>query len=621
MRRISYKFSIDLLIWILATPLAYMLRLEGSWNNYIEAIFWVSAVAIPFKLIIILYEKFYIQSWHRVGLKDLFIIFRGVLVYTAAFLITAVILRDQIFIPYSVPLIEAMLLIMGLGSVRLINRLWFEYKFRIYRIPRQNDKRVLIAGAGDAGTMIARQMLRHPIEGMDPIGFLDDDPAKQKQRFLGLNVLGGTDRASVIIRKYDIDMLLIAMPSETGDVVRKLVKKVRNNTDLEYKILPTIQELISGEVSINEIRDINLEDLLRRKPVDLHTKDIAGYLNNRVILVTGAGGSIGSEIARQIIPFEPKKLLLLGRGEYSIYKFEQELRKSYPGLNYHPVIADIRDVNTLASVFDEFEPEIVFHAAAHKHVPLMEKNPSQAILNNIGGTKNLVNLSLEYNVPHFVNISTDKAVNPTSVMGASKRVAEYIVEWGSRRAQKGQTLVSVRFGNVLGSRGSVIPKFKEQIKQREPITITHPEMSRYFMTISEASQLVLQAGGLNQTGAVYVLEMGEPVKIMDLAKDLIRLSGFEPEVDIPIDIVGKRPGEKMYEELLTAEEGTEITRYEKIRSARQNGLPQHFERSLDELINAALENDKIAIRNILMELIPTGKLNINTDSKRRKNFL
>ncbi len=620
MKRIYYKFSIDFLILVLATPLAYLLRLEWTLGSYLDSVLLVTAVAIPVKLAIIYYEKFYIQSWHRVGLNDLFSLGRGILIYTSLFVLASVALRNIAFIPYSVPFIEAMLLIIGLGSVRIMNRFWYEYKFSLYRIPRQGAKRVLIAGAGDAGAMIARQMLRHPMEGMIPIGFLDDDPSKQKQRFLGLDVLGSTEQASAVIRKYDVDVLLIAMPSETGHIVRKLVEKVRNNDALEYKILPSIQELINGEVSINEIRDINLEDLLRRDPVELNTKEIASYLHDRTILVTGAGGSIGSEIVRQIAPFSPKKVLLLGRGEFSIYKFEQELRKAYPTLSYHPVIADIRDVNTLASVFDEFEPELVFHAAAHKHVPLMEKNPAQAILNNVGGTKNLIELSLEKNVRHFVNISTDKAVNPTSVMGASKRIAEYLVEQGSKKAGENQNFVSVRFGNVLGSRGSVITKFKEQIKQRESITVTHPDMTRYFMTIPEASQLVLQAGGLSQNGAVYVLEMGEPVKIMDLAKDLIRLSGLEPNRDIPIEIIGKRPGEKLYEELLTTDEGAEVTRYEKIQSAHQNGLPKSFDLMLDDLINAALDNDKVAIRTILMELIPTGKLTINADIKKSKHL-
>lgn len=617
MKKICYKFGIDLLIWCLATPLAYLLRGKGAWMNHLDTVLVVSACAIPVKLAIIYYEKFYVQSWHRVGVRDLFTIGRGVLIYTVAFMVITVSLRGNVSVPYSIPLIGAMLAFLGLGGVRIISRLWHEYNFRFYQVSAEKSKRVLIAGAGEAGSMIARQMLRHPGKGMDPIGFLDDNPDKKKQRLLGLDVLGNIDQALAVIRKYNIDTLLIAMPSVSGEVVRKLVKEVNEKEGLEYKIVPSMTALISGEISINEIRDVNLEDLLRREPVKLNTADIASYLNERIVLVTGAGGSIGSEVVRQIISFNPKKILLVDKSEYNIYKIEQELEKEHRGLNYEPIIANVRDSVTLANIFNKFNPEIVFHAAAHKHVPIMEKNPVQAILNNVGGTKNLTNLCLEYGVRHFVNISTDKAVNPTSVMGATKRIAEYIVEGGSKRANYDQIFVSVRFGNVLGSRGSVVPKFRDQIKQREAITVTHPDMTRYFMTIPEASQLVLQAGGLNQSGAVYVLDMGEPVKILDLAKDLIRLSGLEPDIDIPIKIVGIRPGEKLYEELMTAEEGTEVTRYTKINSARQNGMPQHFDQTLNELMNAAIDNNETAIRSMLMDLIPKNELKVEEKESSR----
>lgn len=609
MKRLVAKFGIDLAIWVLATPIAYLLRVEGAWENHTEAVFWVTLSLVPIKLGILLYERTFLQSWHRVGLRDLLVINRGLAISSILFLVMAYMFRAELFIPYSVPFIEAMLVMIGLGGVRLATRLWYEYKFRKTSNGQGAQKRVLIAGAGDAGTMIAREMLRHPSAGLKPIGFVDDDVTKQRQRFLGLKVFAGTERVAPICRKHDIDVVLIAMPSESGDVIRRLVEKDQG-TDIEYKIIPPIQELLSGQVNINQIREVDVEDLLRRDPVELKTKQISEYLYGKKILVTGAGGSIGSEIVRQITQFGPGKVILLDHSEYNMYQMEQELTNSDINTDFDTVIADVRDVNSLESVFASYQPDAIFHAAAHKHVPLMEVNPEQAILNNVGGTKNLVDLALEYNVVHFVNISTDKAVNPTSIMGASKRMAEYVVEHGSRKASPSQVFVSVRFGNVLGSRGSVVPKFKKQIKNGEPITVTHPDMTRYFMTIPEASQLVLQAGGLEESGAVYVLDMGEPVKIMDLAKDLIKLSGLEPDIDIPIEITGMRPGEKLYEELLTDEENTTVTQYEKIHVAQQNGLPVNFEDKLEQLLDHAIENDGEKVKQFLAQLIKVNELSV-----------
>lgn len=609
MKRIITKLGIDVFIWMLVTPVAYLLRVEGSWYSQTESVLWVTLSLVPIKLAIILYDKTFLQSWHRVGLRDLFIINRGVLASTAVFVGIAYLFRNELFIPYSVPLIEAMLLIIALGGVRLTARLWYEYKFRRHPELKNNRDRVLIAGAGDAGTMIAREMMRHPEAGMKPVGFIDDDKNKQRQRFLGLEVFAGTDRVAGVCRKHNIDVLLIAMPSESGEVIRNIVEMAQG-CDLEYKIIPAIHELLSGQVTMNQIRDVDVEDLLRRDPVELNMNEIADYLNHRTILVTGAGGSIGSEIVRQIYRFEPEQVILLDHSEYNIYKLEQELAENASINNYSPVVADVRDINTLQGIFERYRPDVVFHAAAHKHVPLMEGNPEQAILNNVGGTKNVVELALEFNVEHFVNVSTDKAVNPTSIMGASKRISEYVVENASREAKPSQIFASVRFGNVLGSRGSVVPKFKQQIKNGEPITVTHPDMTRYFMTIPEASQLVLQAGGLEETGAVYVLDMGEPVKIMDLAKDLIKLSGLTPNVDIPIEITGVRPGEKLYEELLTDKETTSVTKYEKIHVAQQNGLPAAFTERLDELMDYAIEAEHDKVRRALSDLIDNNELSI-----------
>jgi FlaA1/EpsC-like NDP-sugar epimerase len=323
------------------------------------------------------------------------------------------------------------------------------------------------------------------------------------------------------------------------------------------------------------------------------------------VLVTGAGGSIGSEIIRQVVRFSPDKVILVGRGENSIFEAMREFNEKFPDILFEVKICDVRDITTLEDVFKQTRPEVVFHAAAHKHVYLMEQNPAQAILNNVGGTKNLATLSLEYGVKYFVNISTDKAVNPTSIMGASKRIAENVILQAASKAKEDQVFVSVRFGNVLGSRGSVVPIFKSQIAKGGPITITDPDMIRYFMTIPEASQLVLQAAALNMNGAVFVLDMGEPVKIVDMARDLIRLSGLEPDKDIKIVFTGKKEGEKLYEELLTSEEGTEMTQYEKVMIARKNNISDSFEEKLDRLFDATNTGDKELIKAGIHEIVPT----------------
>lgn len=610
MKRIHTKFGLDLTVCAFTTSIAYLLRVEGAWSSHAESVLWISLLVLPLKAAVIWLDRLYLQSWHKVGLRDLFTITRGVATYTFVFLGIAFLFQDMLFIPFSVPVIEAMLLILGLGGIRLACRLWYEFKY--HKVPglEKGSKRVLIAGAGEAGTMIAREMLRHPETKMNPVGFLDDDQSKQMQRFLGLHVLGGTREVSEIISRYEIDVLLIAMPSESGECIRQIIDAARG-ADVEYKTIPALYELLSGRVTINQVRDVNVEDLLRREPIQLNMGEIANYLNERTVLVTGAGGSIGSEIVRQITNFEPSRIILLDHCEFNIYKIQQELSEFYPENKYELVVADVRDKSILRSVFEKYYPQVIFHAAAHKHVPLMEENPEQAILNNVGGTKNLVDLALEYGVKHFVNISTDKAVNPTSVMGASKRVAEYTVEDASRKADASQVFVSVRFGNVLGSRGSVVPKFKEQIKKGQPITVTHPEMTRYFMTIPEAAQLVLQAGGLEESGAVYVLDMGEPVKIMDLANDLIRLSGLEPNVDIPIKITGMRPGEKLYEELLTSEENTSVTKYNKIHVAKQRGIPDNFEADLERLIRFSADYDREQLHVVLDRLIEKNELAVS----------
>jgi len=494
-----------------------------------------------------------------------------------------------------------------LGGTRALFRLYHEQHGYKNSKSLVEPKNILIVGAGEAGTMIAREMLRHPEAGMKPKGFLDDDPAKEGTKILGLPVLGPIDSLPIEVRNHLIQEVLIAIPSGDGRLVRRIMDLSRK-AGVSYRIIPGVYQVLSGEVSISQIRKVDIEDLLGREPVSLDVDAISKYLKGKRILVTGAGGSIGSEIVRQVARFGPEKVVLLGRGENSLFELELEIKALFPRLKYELVIADVQNRQKLERVFKKFRPQVVFHAAAHKHVPLMETNADQAIINNVLGTKNVAELALKWGVERFVNISTDKAVNPTSVMGASKRIAEMIVRKLAEKAAPGHTFVSVRFGNVLGSRGSVIPIFKRQIASGGPVTVTHPEMKRYFMTIPEAAQLVLQAAALPYNGKVYVLDMGEPVKIKNLAEDLIKLSGFTPHEDIDIIYTGLRPGEKLFEELLTAEEGTIPSPHEKIYIANQNDIDESFDEKLEYLLKVAQDGDKEEILSVIKMIVPTFRL-------------
>lgn len=598
--RLALKLATDLALWSVAVPLAFVLRVEDAFLRYGALMIQYLLLSLPVKAVLLFGFGLHRQTWRKVGVRDLLALLKAVGSGMVILTTVAVVSLPYLHVPRSIPLISGTLAVLMMGGTRLLLRMFHEQ----VRAGQVQGRRVLVVGAGEAGTLSARELLRHPESGLIPVAFLDDDPAKQRHSFLGLPVLGGLEDLPGAVQKARAEEVLIAMPSAPGRVIRRVVE-LAQKAGVRYRILPGMHEILSGKVSISQIREVDLEDLLRREPVRLNVSEIAGYLENRVVMVTGAGGSIGAEIVRQVAQFRPSSIVLLGRGENSLFQIDSELQRKHPTLRRAVVVADVRDRERLESVFKACAPEVIFHAAAHKHVPLMELNPSEAVFNNVGGTRNLVELALAHGVRHFVNISTDKAVNPTSVMGATKRVAEYVVEWASRRARPGQTFVSVRFGNVLGSRGSVVPLFREQIRAGGPVTVTHPEMRRYFMTIPEAAQLVLQAGGLGGNGAVYVLDMGEPVRIVDLAKDLIRLSGLEPGVDIEIVFTGIRPGEKLYEELLTAEEGTEASKHEKIFVARKNGLPvTDLDELLQPLFEAARSYDGVAVRRALKALVP-----------------
>ena len=596
------KLTLDIVLAAAASWGAFAMRLGLP----IPALYRRSEVfyillSLGLKIVVNLAFRLNKQSWRNIGVRDLTTIGRAVVTFALLMATLSFLLGDYYRIPRSIPLIDALLLLTAWGGARLALRVFSEGRIRKLGVGR--NKRVLVVGAGDAGTMIVREMLRHPESGLVPVGFLDDDPGKRNATFLGYPVFGSVDQLGSVARSQGVDEILIAIPSVQGDAIRSILETARK-AGVPARIIPGIWEVLSGKVSISSIRDVEVEDLLNRDPVRLDLDEIAGYITGRVVLVTGAGGSIGSEIVRQILPFDPRHIILLGRGENSLFQIEQELRNIHHVRNITTVVADVRNRERLRRIFETHSPKVVFHAAAHKHVPLMEENPEEAILNNVFGTRNLAELALEHTVEVFINISTDKAVNPTSVMGASKRVAEMIVRSAAEKALPGSAFVSVRFGNVLGSRGSVIPTFKEQIRRGGPVTVTHPEMTRYFMTIPEAAQLVLQAGGMKRNGSVFVLDMGQPVKIIDLASDLIRLSGFEPGTDIDIVFSGIRPGEKLFEELLTAEEGTEASRFKKIFVARNNGLPAALPELLEELRQAAEEENGRAIREKLGKLIP-----------------
>lgn len=606
MRRLSAKFSIDLALWALATPLAYFMRLEGDFASFGAGIALLTLIGIPLKAAAIYLFRLPWRSWHHVGVRDLSVLLYAVAAVSSVLFIVVLLVPGILGIPRSGPVIEAMLAVLMLCGARLGTRL-YDGRTKKARV-HGNRRRVLIAGAGEAGTMIAREMLRHPESGMLPIGFVDDADEKQRNLFGGLPVVGRLRDISGAVKEHGVDEVLIAMPSSGGAVVRYVIEQARE-AKVGYKTVPALHDLLSGKVAIAQIREVNLEDLLGRAPVRLDEEYIRGYVANKTVLVSGAGGSIGSELARQCALFGAHRLVLLGRGENSIFSIHNEVRMRWPHIDVIPVICDVRNKERLRYVFERERPEVVFHGAAHKHVPLMEANPDEAVFNNIQGTQNMSALALEYEVERLVNVSTDKAVNPSSVMGATKRVAELVVADAASRATERQQFVSVRFGNVLGSRGSVVPLFKEQIRHGGPVTVTDPEMTRYFMTIPEASQLVLQAGAIGSNGCVYVLDMGDPVKIVDLAEDMIRLSGFEPYVDIDIEFAGKRPGEKLFEELLTAEDGTAPSVHEKIFVARKNGMPEgQLERTLTELYEAAATRDAVRIRAALRRLMPPNSL-------------
>lgn len=542
----------------------------------------------------------YNKLWQYASIGELISIIFAVTV-AAAGTITIVYFLAPMRFPHTVSALLWFSTLFLIGGSRFIWRILQDNIFTPHVPGSQNQ--VLIIGAGDAGVMAARELKNKNYREGRPVGYIDDSATKQRLQLMGIPVLGTRRDIPRVVKNHNIDKIIIAMPSASGDVIREIVG-ICEKTGVDLKIMPGVFDVVSGKVDTKEIRQVQVEDLLGREAVTVDLENVAGYLTGEAVLITGGGGSIGSELCRQVARFNPAKLVIVGHGENSIFDIEQELRSENPGLDVVTEILDVKDREKVHLVFQRYKPGVVFHAAAHKHVPLMEKNPEEAMKNNIMGTSNLAEAADAVKVKTFVLISTDKAVNPTSIMGATKRVAEMVIQSMDKRSDT--KYVAVRFGNVLGSRGSVIPTFKRQIAKGGPVTVTHPDMVRYFMTIPEASQLVIQAGSMAQGGEIFILDMGQPVKILDLARDLIRLSGFEPDVDIKIKFTGMRPGEKLFEELLTAEEGTSATKHKRIFVAKPNNINVS---QLEELIHLIRERGSYLTREEVMgqlqAIVPT----------------
>ncbi|HBG78484.1 MAG TPA: polysaccharide biosynthesis protein [Phycisphaerales bacterium] len=563
------------------------------------------------KVVVFGWFKQYQGWWRYVSISDLLAIVKASLISTLVLVILwfSVFMRTEsirmYFIEFTtfsqaVFILDMLATIIMLGGLRMAVRLYHE-EFRTEQAGKM--KRFLIVGAGNAGEALLRELHRMQVERYDVVGFIDDDPAKQGMNIHGISVLGTVDQLPKVCEKYSVDEIAIAMPSANAKQLRKVVQ-LCEGTKTRFRTVPSVADIASGRFRVSQIRDVDINDLLGREAIQLDLDMIENYLKNKVILVTGAGGSIGSEMCRQVCQFSPKLLLLVEQSENVLFFIERELRKDYPQVSMETVICDITDKIRVEQIFEKYRPEVVIHAAAHKHVPLMEANPGEAIKNNVIGTRTVADAADKYGAGHFVMISTDKAVNPTSIMGSSKRIAELYIQDLNNTSKT--HFVTVRFGNVLGSNGSVVPIFKAQIAAGGPVTITHPEMRRYFMTIPEASQLVLQAATMGNGGEIFVLDMGEPVKIVDLAKELITLSGFRPGEDIEIVFSGMRPGEKLFEELSIAGEDMMPTHHQKIGVWQKKGDfdREQLHRKIVELVSVADTQDYKIIVSGIKQLVP-----------------
>lgn len=631
--RIVALLLLDTLLINLSYIIAFLLRFEFD----VEAPVFVAHFAvfvryIPLITIITLAVYWmvglYNSLWKYAGIEEIVKVALATLI-SAISIVTALFMTGS-GLPRSIYIISAILNFICAGGLRLSYRFFRDMRtsgnvhnfFLQWRngdsFVKAEPTKVMVVGAGDAGATIIREIKMHPEFGKKVVIVVDDDPAKLRKHISGVKIAGNHKSIKTLARKNAIDEIIIAIPSASKKVIQEIANEC-NKTRCKLKILPGLIDLINEKVSISKLRDVDIEDLLGRDPVQVNLREISSYIEGRIVLITGGGGSIGSELCRQIARFKPRKLIALDIYENSVFELANELKTTFPTLSFEIVIGSVRSKTRMREVFVKYKPHVVFHAAAHKHVPLMETNPKEAVVNNILGTKNLLDLSDEYSIEKFVMISTDKAVNPANVMGATKRVAEMILQTMSETGTSKTSYAAVRFGNVLGSNGSVIPIFRKQIEKGGPVTVTHEDINRYFMTIPEAVQLVIQTGAMAEGGEIFILDMGDPVRIMDLAENVIRLSGYVPYVDIDIQVTGLRPGEKLYEELLLDEEGIEKTSHHKIYVGHP--IPASPEvakffngessQSLEEKIEEVVCLEDQDVKEWLRQLVPNYQLENN----------
>jgi FlaA1/EpsC-like NDP-sugar epimerase len=621
----------DALIFVMALVVAYLCRFDFDVVPvYRDQILQLLPIFLSIKLVSYFLLGLYGGMWRYTSLIDLVQLSKASLLSILP--ITTIVYFVYGFegFPRSIFLMEGVLSFVMTGGLRVGIRFFYGLSpgSHISKTsgPSTHDKTkrvkksILIIGAGKAGEITAREILGNPLVNCRVLGFLDDDRTKWGRRLLGSKVHGGIQLLPKILEREKIDEVLIAIPSATGIQMRRIVE-ICKQCEMRFRTLPEIGDLITGKVSINNFRDIKYEDLLRRAPVKLDIEEISRYLKGKTVLVTGAGGSIGSELCRQMVKFGIKELILLDAGESNLYNIQMEMAQELNFHSYHSVLGKVQNRQLMNAIFAEYRPHLVFHAAAYKHVPMLEKNPWEAIYNNVLGSQVIMELSLKYNVERFVLVSTDKAVRPTNVMGASKRLTELILQ---SMDGNGTHFMAVRFGNVAGSSGSVLPLFRRQLEHGGPITVTHPEITRYFMTISEAAQLILQAGALRKSGKIFVLDMGDPIKIMSIAEELVKLSGKEPGKDVEIVCTGLREGEKLYEELIYQGEGIVSTNHKKIMVLQSNGTwngmnnKEEFKKWLDEVLEElyqiATTYDAQAIKRKLCQIIAEYTPQMNSKS-------
>lgn len=619
-RNIVITLMVDIVLVLVSLYLCYLLRFDfripGMFRKPFLAIL---PVAVAVKILSFYLAGLYRGMWRYTSIADMLNIIKASTLGTLLLITVVAIFSRFEGYPRSVFLIDWGFTILLISGFRLSIRFWFEVQgsglnsfqtlkslVRVFSKSARDSKarRLAIIGAGDCGEQIYREFRSNRHLRYEVVGFVDDNPRKHRLKIHGIPIVGGVDELEDIARKFEIDEFLIAIPSATGSQMRRIVERCKSS-GVAYKTIPSYGELLDGKVSVKTIRDVAYRDLLGREVIHLEEDRIGACLTGRTVLVTGAGGSIGSELCRQVCRFDPMKIILYERAESPLYDIELELKRNFPQIEVVPVLGDILDKGLLSSTFSHYRPVTVFHAAAYKHVPMLESQPWHAVTNNICGTRNVVEAAKRHHIERFVFVSTDKAVRPANIMGTSKRIAEMIVQCQSGGTDLGTRFMIVRFGNVVGSVGSVVPLFKKQIERGGPVTVTHPEVTRYFMTIPEACQLILQAAAMGKGGEIFILDMGTPIKIVDMARDLIRLSGFEPEVDIPIDYIGLRPGEKLYEELMTEGEGIVPTGHRHILVLNGSHCDlDDLNGKVDRLAEYARHQDLKRIRNHFKTIVP-----------------